>query len=90
MVGKRQEIEKWMEQKKIDLLCIQETKINCNASESRNCFIWYFSSSVKDADRDKATKLKNCNKKVPAQLQEKIREHRGVVPVLFHELPALV
>ena len=71
MIGKRQEIEKWMEKKKIDLLCIQETKINCNASESRHGFTWYFSSSVKDADRDKANKLKNCNKKVPVQLQEK-------------------
>ena len=78
MTRKRQEIEKWMDQKKIELLCIQETKINCNATESRNGFSWYFSSSVKDADRDKATKLKNCNKKVPAQLAEKIREHKGV------------
>ena len=62
----------------IDLPCIQETKINSNANECRNALTWYFSSGVKDADRDKATKLQNCNKKVPVQLQEKIREHRGV------------
>ena len=62
-LGKRQEIEKWMEIKRVDLLCIQETKVNCNAMECRNGFTWYFSSGVKDTDRDKATKLKSNNKK---------------------------
>ena len=46
--------------------------------ECRNGFTWYFSSGVKDTDRDKATKLKSTNKKIPQWLQEKIREHRGV------------
>ena len=71
MIGKRQEIEKWMEEKRIDILCIQETKINCNATEKRNGYTWYFSSDVKDADRDKANKMRSCNKKVPITLQEK-------------------
>ena len=77
MIGKRQEIEKWMEEKKIDILCIQEAKINCNSTENRKGFIWYFSSEVKDADRDKANKMRSCNKRIPKTLQEKIREHRG-------------
>ena len=85
-LGKRQEIEKWMKKKKIDLLCIQETKINCNAMECRSGYTWYFSSGVKDAGRDKATKLKNSNKKIPPSLQEKIREHRGVGFVCSNEL----
>ena len=85
-LGKRQEIEKWMESKKIDLLCMQETKINCNAMECRNGFTWYFSSGVKDTDRDKATKLRSINKKIPQNLPEKIREHRGVGFVCSNEL----
>ena len=74
------------EEKKIDLLCIQETKINCNAMECRNGYTWYFSSGVKDADRDKATKLRNNNRRIPPNLQEKIREHRGVGFVCSNEL----
>ena len=77
MIGKRDKRQKNGWQKRIDILCIQETKINCNATENRNGFSWYFSSDVKDADRDKANKLRNC-KKIPLTLQEKVREHRGV------------
>eukprot|EP00973_Karenia_brevis_P087182 12087378-Karenia_brevis.AAC.1 len=67
-----------MEEKKIDILLVQETKINHNSTESRKGFTWYFSTDVKDADRDKVSKLRNANKKVPATLNEKTREHRGV------------
>eukprot|EP00973_Karenia_brevis_P052213 7255161-Karenia_brevis.AAC.1 len=38
-IGKRQEIEKWMEDKNVDILCIQETKINHNSTESRKGFV---------------------------------------------------
>ena len=78
IIGKRQEIETWMEQKQIDLLCVPETKINCNATEKGNVYRCYFSSGIKDSDRDKANKLRNCNKKIPMQIQEKFREHSGV------------
>eukprot|EP00973_Karenia_brevis_P049197 6823992-Karenia_brevis.AAC.1 len=37
-IGKRQEIEKWMEDKKIDIPCVQETKFNHNSTESRKGF----------------------------------------------------
>eukprot|EP00973_Karenia_brevis_P069613 9679219-Karenia_brevis.AAC.1 len=52
-----------MEKKKIDILLIQETKVNHNSTESRKGFTWYFSTDVKDADMGKINKLKNANKK---------------------------
>lgn len=82
MGGKRQEIETWMEHRHIDVLCLQESKNNCNATESRRGFTWYFSSSIKDADRDKIKKIRESGKKPPPQLVNKTTQKRGVAMVL--------
>lgn len=41
--GKREEIEKWMKKKGIQILAIQETHIDQNARESRAEYTWHFS-----------------------------------------------
>ena len=42
-LAQRQLIEKWMQEYKIDILCVQETKIKNNGHEKRQKTTWYFS-----------------------------------------------
>jgi exonuclease III len=41
--GAREEIEYWMTEKEIDILCLQETRNNQNSRESRKSYTWFFS-----------------------------------------------
>ena len=41
--GVREEIEYWMTEKEIDILCLQETRNKQNSRESRKSFTWFFS-----------------------------------------------
>jgi len=41
--GVREEIEYWMAEKEIDILCLQETRNNQNSRESRKSYTWFFS-----------------------------------------------
>ena len=42
-LAQRQLIERWMQEYKIDILCLQETKIKNNGHEKRQKTTWYFS-----------------------------------------------
>lgn len=66
-----------MEQQKIDTLLLQETKVNTNSKEDREKFVWYFSTGIDDANREKVNELKNAGKKVPNATLQKSIEHRG-------------
>ena len=42
-LGKREQIEAWMDRDNIDLLAIQETHLNTSHEERRKCYTWFFS-----------------------------------------------
>ena len=46
MSGKRQEIEKYMGKKHIDILCLQETHQGENTKEIRKHYSWFFSGGT--------------------------------------------
>ena len=52
ILGKREHIINWMRKNNIDVACLQETQISSNSKETINGYTFYFSSSVKDKDRD--------------------------------------
>lgn len=83
-ITQRQTVEACMKTNKINVLGIQETKHNSNSYGKRGQFHWYFSSSVKDEDREKYEKLRNSNKPITQALKDKVFEKRGVAFV-FHE-----
>ena len=51
-----------MDKHKLDILCLQETKINSNARECHDNYVMFCSSGVKDEDRNKAINLKRSGK----------------------------
>jgi len=48
--GKREEIETWMEENKIDIAVIQETRTPTDTRETRKKYTWYFSGSKRTQD----------------------------------------
>eukprot|EP00973_Karenia_brevis_P011139 1507622-Karenia_brevis.AAC.1 len=65
-----------MKKRGIEIPAMQETKVNTNSREDRENYVWYFSTGVKDSDRNKYNKLKDSGKRIPPAVINKIREHR--------------
>ena len=57
-ISNRERIIHTMQKHKIDILCIQESKVNSNSREVHDGYEMFFSSSIKDDDRNKAYDLK--------------------------------
>ena len=55
-ITKRQSIEKWALEKKIDVVMVQETRINDASKEEKPKHIWYFSTSTKYKDKEQVEK----------------------------------
>ena len=47
-LGKREEVEEWMESKNISILALQETKSPHSKRETRKDYTWYFSGNGKE------------------------------------------
>ena len=57
-ISNRERIIHTMQKHNIDILCIQESKVNSNSREVHDGYEMFFSSSIKDDDRNKAYDLK--------------------------------
>ena len=44
-VGKREEVERWMDQHSIDILAAQETHTSQNSREKRKDYTWFMNGS---------------------------------------------
>ena len=58
----RERLVHTMKKYHLDILCLQETKINVNSMELHDGFSFYWSSGIKDEDRNKAIDLKRSGK----------------------------
>ena len=61
-LSKRERVIHLMHKNKIDVLCLQETKINSNSREEHDGFIMFWSSGIEDDCRNKAEELKRSGK----------------------------
>ena len=77
-VQKRIGIDRWANKFKIDVMFFQESKINSNCVMETENYIWFFSSKVKNEDRERSDKLKATNQNIPQDLRNATAEHRGV------------
>ena len=82
-ISKRERVIHLMTKHNIDILCLQETKINSNSKEEHDGFVMYWSSGVKDDSRNKAEDLKRSgrarrNNQQDAQTFRNAIEHLGV------------
>ena len=80
---KRERVIHLMVEHDIDVLCLQETKINHNSREEHDSFVMYWSSGVADDDRNKAEELKRSekarrNNPADAETFRRAIEHLGV------------
>ena len=57
-ISNRERIVHTMQKHNIDILCIQESKVNSNSREVHDGYEMFFSSGIKDDDRSKAYDLK--------------------------------
>ena len=55
-ITKRQSIDKWALEKKIDVVMVQETRINDASKEEKPKHIRYFSTSTKFKDKEQVEK----------------------------------
>lgn len=77
-VGKRQAVEEWMHRTGIDLLMLQETKVNRAQTENRRARAWYFTSGVGPGVAAGAAALRAGGWRVPPTVARKAVEHIGV------------
>ena len=61
-VSKRERIIHLMSTEKIDILCLQETKINHNSQETHEKYTLYWSTGIPDDARNKASELARSGK----------------------------
>lgn len=61
-ISKRERVIHTMKKHKLDILCMQETKVNSNSSETHDGYLFYWSSDISDDARNKARDLKNSGK----------------------------
>ena len=61
-ISKRERVIHLMEKYNLDILCLQETKINCNSREIHDDCILYWSTGVPDDARNKAENLKRSGR----------------------------
>ena len=75
---KRNTVDKWGADNNVDFLTFEETKVNSNCVKHTENYVWFFSSKVKNEDRDKANKLRESNKPLGQELTNLTAERRGV------------
>ena len=63
--GQRQTIDKWMKDNNIDILLMQETKVNHNSKDTREYAVFYYSTNVKTQRQSRARKAKRAKKDNP-------------------------
>lgn len=61
-ISRKERLVLFMTKQKLDILCLQETTISSNAKECHNNYVMFWSSGVKDDDRDKAINFKRPGK----------------------------
>ena len=66
-ITKRQSIEKWALERKIDVVMVQETRINDTSREEKLKHIWYFSTSTKFKDKEQVEKREQREARQPEQ-----------------------
>ena len=69
-----------MEKHNLDILCLQETKVNCNSREIQDDYILYWSTGVPDDARNKAENLKRSGK---ANIHNPERTFRAAIEHLW-------
>ena len=88
--SKRQEIERWAEEAGIDILALQETKINATSQEQRGKYTAYFSTKIDQAKRDRVEQNRQAgNRPNPEQWRE-LAEHWGVGIMVKNALVACI
>lgn len=88
--AKRNLIDKWAYQNKLDVLCLSETKVNSNCVIKTKNYTWYFSTKVDIKDKNLSETLKHENKQLGIDLRLKITEHHGVgIAIRNKLLPAV-
>ncbi len=66
-ITKRQSIEKWALERKIDVAMAQETRINETSREEKPKHMWYFSTSTKFKDKEQVEKREQPEVRQPEQ-----------------------
>ena len=61
-ISRRERITHLMSKRNLDILCLQETKINSNLKELHDRYVMFWSSGISDDQRNKATELKRSGK----------------------------
>lgn len=87
---KRQTIDKWANHHKVDAMMFHEGKVNSNCIMESKKYICFFSSGVKNEDRDKSEKLKKNSQRIPNELKNATAEHRGVCVALYKGYKGLI
>jgi len=77
-ITKRQHITKWAEDNEVDILCMQETKINANTKENWGTYEAYFSTDIDAKTRDQAETKRHQGHKITRAEWQAIAEHHGV------------
>lgn len=77
-VGKRQIVEDWMQRAGMDLLLLQETKVNRARTENRGACEWYFNTGVGAGAAAEAAALRADGWRVPPPTARRSVEHLGV------------
>ena len=86
-LSKRERVIHLMEKHSLDILCLQETKINSNSQENHDSYTMYWSTGVTDDARNKAENLKRSGK-AKRQNPEHMRTFRAAIEHLGWEYVA--
>ena len=89
-ISRRERVIHTMHKHNIDVLCLQETKINSNSKETHDGYTMYWSSGISDEKRNKAESVKRAvpHRRTPQQaaLMRDAIEHLGVGIVISKRL----
>ena len=81
-ISRRERVIHTMHKHNIDVLCLQETKINSNSKDTHDGYTMYWSSGISDEKRNKAECIKraNAHRRTPQQaaIMRDAIEHLGV------------
>ena len=77
-ITKRQTMEKWAAENKIDLVMVQETRINDSSKEEKPKHIWFFSTSTKYKDKEQVEKKRAGGGRATRAEWKQALEYRGV------------
>ena len=77
-ITKRQQVDKWMETKGIDILLLQETKVNTECTETRDYSHMFFATEVPRSLVDAVEKDRAAGKKIAKERWERATEKRGI------------